>query len=250
MYTKLDFDAQFTKGISKVTPALLKIGQDGRLISKDPQGSRNTPWVFVNYDNRKKFCSHWNGIYCLHFGLIPTYCRFSCWKTVVKPRNVKELFECYDIFRALDLPSKIGMDVRDYTFGPWAGFIYADSLVQGKEYYRRARKAIPEEVPIILKRGCTEMERITPSDKWDKLSQRDIYLEEKLNDVFSFDETHFFQAAWLKNEVKERWIKRAIEIGDATVEEVAKAQCPDPEIWNKLVVHSVQYQDVDLGKEK
>jgi hypothetical protein len=143
----------------------------------------------------------------------------------------------------MDLPSKIGMDVRPYTFGAWAGFIYGDTLEEGRKYYKMAKKEIPKDIPIILKRGCTEMERMKPSDTWDILDKRELELEEKLNNIFSFSEEHFFQAEWLKSEVKERWIRRAIEIGDSTAKVTAKKESGDPEIWDKLVVNSITYHD-------
>lgn len=245
MYRKLLFDDKLNEGLTKCLAHNFIIGPGGKLIGRKPQGSRQSPWIFINYDVRKKFCSIWNGVYCQHFNLIPTNCRVNCWKTVVKPRTVKELFECYKLFKQMDLPSKIGMDIRTYTHGAWAGFVYGDTLAQGREYYAIVRSIIPEEIPIILKRGCTEMERLLPSNTWDSLGAKDLALEERLNDAFSFDEQYFYQAGWLKNEIKERWIKRAIEIGDPTAREVAEANSSDPNIWQRLTVSSVTYHDKD-----
>ena len=161
----------------------------------------------------------------------------------MKPFNLKSLFECYDIFTALNLPSKIGADLRSYTYGAWAGFVYGDTLDQGQENYRIVREAIPKKVPVILKRGCTEMEKLLDSDKWDEVSDRDMYFERKLNKLFAFSEEMYYQAKWLKQEIKENWILRAIEIGDPTAREMAEAHSDNPDIWKKLVVHSVTYHE-------
>jgi hypothetical protein len=251
MYTKLPFDSLNTKSqrtfsdtVTNLLSTEYKIGPSGKLIGKDPQGGRNIPWVFIHHEMRKKFCSFWNNVCTMRFNLIPTPCRMSCWKTVIKPRNVLELFSVYETMIALNLPSKIGMDLRKYTYGPWAGFIYADTLQEGQKYTKMIVDAVkPKRVPIILKRGCTEMERLIPSDQWNKISEKDIELERRLCDLFDFSEPYFAQAAWLKTEIKEQWIKRAIEIGDPTAQEAAEKYSDDPDIWNKLVVHSVTYHD-------
>jgi len=248
MYEKLNYDPQFMRRITDLLGTKFKIGNGGKLVPRDPAGSRASPWIFISYDIRKKFCAYWHGVYCVHYNLMPTKCRINCWKTVVKPRTVKELFACYQIFKQLDLPSKIGMDVRDYTYGAWAGFIYGDSLSQGCKYYKIARSTIAKDIPIILKRGCTEMERLKPSNTWDEITAQDIETEQRLNDLFDFNEEHFYQAGWLKAEIKQRWIKRAIEIGDPTAKEVAEREFDDPDIWQKLVVHSVQYQNQENQK--
>lgn len=250
MYTKLDFDKRIRRGINALLQTEFQIGEGGKLVPTRLTGARPTPWVFISHDIRKKYCWFWNRVCTGQFKLIPTHCRFSCWKTVVKPNNIKELFECYDIFRQMNLPSKIGMDVRDYTYGAWAGFIYADSLEEGRKYQSIARKEIPNHIPVILKRGCTEMEQIQDSDKWNTMVESDLEFEKRLTDLFSFDERHFRQARWLKNEIQEDWIKRAIQIGDPFAKEMAIKHSGDPDIWKKLVVEAVTYYDEEPKKKK
>ena len=241
-------DLKFDRKLKLVTNRLLAsnefhIGSGGKLAPVFLKGARPTPWVFISHDVRKKYCWFWNRVCTQEFNLIPSHCRFSCWKVVIKPNNVKELFKCYDILKILDLPSKIGADVRQYTYGPWAGFVYADTLEEGRKYYKIVREAMPKKVEVILKRGCTEMERIQDSDYWDVMGEKDLELEQRLQDLFAFDERFFRQARWLKNEIKEDWIRRAIEIGDPYAREMAEKLSNDPDIWKKLVVLSVPYHD-------
>ena len=247
MYRKLDFNTKIRNATSKLVDGNgpFKINYGGKLKAKAVEGARPIPWIFLNHDARKKFCWFWNNVCTGHFKIIPTHCRFNCWKTVIKPNNVKELFECYDILKRLDLPSKIGMDLREYTYGAWAGFVYADSLNEGREYYKLVRGVIPKNVSVILKRGCTEMEQLQSSDKWDSVGQDDIDIENKLHDRFSFDERHYQQAAWHKQEIKENWIKHAIRIGDPTAQETAEKMSDNLDIWKKLVVISKTYHDKD-----
>lgn len=251
MYTKLRFDERFNKKIEKlIERGEFKIGPSGRLIAGNPQGAKNIPWIFLNLNTRHKFCGIWNSIYCGRFHLIPSPCRFGCWKVVIKPKTLKELFVVYEVLKSLDLPSKCGMDLRDYTYGAWAGFIYADTLPEGRRYYQAIRELISDDISIILKRGCTEMERLKPSLLWDNFSQDDLFKEQQLNDVFEFSEMHFTQGEWLKARIKERWIRHAIAIGDTTAEEMAVMLTKNPEIWNHLVVDSIKYQDVPEEKKE
>jgi len=201
------------------------------------------PWIFFHDDGRKKFCAYWNGVFCGQFGIIPTNCRFNCWKTVFKPPNVKSVFECYEIMKTAGLPGKIGIDRRDYSYGAWAGFVYADSLKEGREYYKITRGLLPENISVILKRGCTEMERLLQSDKWDAISEAELNYERRLHDLFEFEEYDFPQSDWHRNQIKESWIKHAIAIGDPTARETAEKFSGDPDIWKRLVVSAVTYHE-------
>jgi hypothetical protein len=242
MYDSLDFD----KKLASTTQTMLqefKVGPSGKLEPTMLSGAAHLPWIFMNHDARMKFCWFWNHVCTRRFNIIPTNCRFNCWKIVIKPNNVKELFECYEILKQLDLPSKIGMDLRDYTYGAWAGFVYNDTLEEGRSHFKQVRAAMPKKVPVILKRGCTEMEQIKPSKTWNEMAEADLAIEKKLMDRINFQERHFIQGKWQKEEIKENWIKHAIKIGDPTARETAEKYSDDPDIWNKLVVVSDTYHD-------
>ena len=252
MYSKLRFD----KTLNSTTEKLLNTGRfnagrDGRLVPAKSQGAYNAPWIFANYGGRNKFCGWWNEYYCGHFKVIPSHCRFACWKTVIKPNNLRELFEVYEILRILDLPSKCGMDLRDYTYGAWAGFVYGDTLAIGRNYCDLVRERVPLHIPVFVKRGCTEMERLVPSDKWDDLNDH-TEKEMILTDRFSFDEGSgmFRQGEWTKARIKERWLRHAIKIGDPTAQEVAERETGDSKVWERLVVHSIKYYEPSKKKKQ
>lgn len=263
MYRKVTMDKFFRKKVRKLlNRGQFKIGPSGRLEPTSPKGSLATPWVFTNFDARRKFCNHWNSIYCGEFDLIPRFCRFNCWKTVIYPRNVYETFLLHDVLRSLNLPSKCGADRRNYTYrkmqngtvcGAWGGYIYGDTLEQGREYYTQIRKAVDEiispDIDIILKRGCTEMERLKPSDTWDDYTDGDKALELQLDDVFHFEELTFNQAAWTVRDVKEGWILRAIEMADPTVEQTLTAYGEGVTLAD-LTVKSITYHNDDPRVKK
>lgn len=243
MYSRLRFDRDFRrKRENLLASGKWKLNQAGKICRTFQGGAWKTPWIFLTKP-RRKYCGYWNDVFTQEFELIPMYCRFNCWKTVIKPPTVKGLFHLYEALKQFELPSKCGMDLRTYTYGAWAGFIYGDSLAQGRRYYNLMREVLPGDFSMILKRGCTEMEKLKPSNEWDDVTENDLLKEEWLNDSFEFEEADYFQSEWLKQGIKEKWIERAIEIGDPTAREMAETMSKNSEIWPKLVVESVTYHE-------
>jgi hypothetical protein len=237
--------------LDKLRPILRQHGgswyvrQDGKLVS-DTSGAFDNPWIHTKHGTRRE-CNLWNGVYCRRLNLIPWYCRTHCWKTVVKPRNVFELFKLYEVQKIIELPAKCGWDGRDYTEGCWSGYFYADSLPQGLEYYKTVRKAVSQaispKISVILKRGCTEMEQIKDSDQWDDLPKKWLDLEARMDDIFAHDTEEYQQADWQLNKVKRFWVKKANMIGDLSWKNVF-----DEEV--KIGVHSVTYHHLAYPQKK
>lgn len=225
-----------------------KLNETGRAVMTKIGGAWTDNWIFTQA-GRQKACLYYLNIYCMRFNCIPTHCRFNCWKTVIKPRTVKELFALYEINKRLDLPAKCGIDNRTYTHGHYAGFVYADTLPEGKKYYEIYRKEVDEhispDVSVILKRGCTEMEKLKQSLYWSKVDEEDILFERAMNDFFCFESLDFYQPKWLRHEIKTRWVEAAICTGDPTAREMAIEFSGDENIWKKIVVESVTYHDRD-----
>lgn len=258
MYDYLSFDDQLLRKVKQDLSQGKKLNHEGKIEPIAAGAAPNTPWIFIS-KGRHKFCGLYNHVMTQQHGLIPTYCRFQCWKTVIKPRNCKELFMLFDTLTRLQLPSKCGMDLRDYSYGAWAGFVYACSLPEGRRYHKRVLEALkktygedqvsdqgsdfPGKVVCILKRGCTEMEALRTSTLWDQFDEDELTKEKKIEDMYAHNDTDAYQSDWVKNSIKERWIKRAIEIGDPTAREMAEKYCLDPDVWSKLVVHSETYHD-------
>lgn len=198
---------------------------DGRIAHGTEAQPTNTPWIFIQ-DSPKRHCEIWNQVYFQHFGLLPSFCRFCCWKIVLKPANVADLFKLEKLLDTFNLPSKCGMDLRDYSFWPWAGFIYNDSMRAGREVLQRIQESLKawfgtyHTVDAFLKRGCTEMEWRLPSDQWDDVSEKAVELENRLDEIFVKDETSASQPEWLKQTIRNRWVKHAIAIGDKTWKQI------------------------------
>lgn len=212
---------------------------DGRIDHGTDAQPISTPWIHVK-DSPERHCNLWNQVYFQRFGLLPSFCRFCCWKVVFKPKCVVDLFEMEKVLEKMNLPSKLGMDVRDYSPGPWAGFIYNNSLKEGRQTLQALHERMCEhfgedhDVDAFLKRGCTEMEYKLPSDQWDDVSEQAVELERMLDEMFVKHEASAQQSDWVKQTLRNRWVKYALNIGDPTWRQLVD----DPKNY---IAHTVKY---------
>jgi hypothetical protein len=134
----------------------------------------DSPWCFVNMDKSKQCNLYWAVLF-KHFDMIPKRC-FGCWKVVVRPRNVAELFKLLDLEMLLakqyDYKCKCGMETRDTVESHYGGYFYNDTAEEGQLCYERVRRAvnhfISPGVEVVLKRGCTEFElKFGDSSMWE-----------------------------------------------------------------------------------
>ncbi|MCP4022851.1 MAG: tetratricopeptide repeat protein [Desulfobacteraceae bacterium] len=97
--------------------------------------------------------------------IIPEYC-FSCYKVQAEPETVVGLFKLLLVFDSLDLPDdnsrKCMVEIRPGISGTYKGLIYCRKLAEAKEISSVletiAGKKIPEKIPILVKRGCSEFQ--------------------------------------------------------------------------------------------
>ena len=104
------------------------------------------------------------------FGVIPKYC-FECYKVLIEPRTVVELFKLLVLFENMALPldnsRKCMVESRSDCSGTYKGFIYCRGVEEGNEVRKIARNlvtvGISPQVPVTLKRGCSEYAQTHPS---------------------------------------------------------------------------------------
>ena len=163
---------------------------------------------------------------------VPLGC-LDCYKVVVKPKTVEQLFALEKLQHRLNLPSKCGIELRKEVFGNYGGYFYNRGLANGLTCYFTVKNAISKDeilkpilndvdengVPVrcILKRACTEMEHgVGPSDKWQPTEEQ-VDFEMELAQHFVNDVPVLRQSDMVLQEVHLKWIERAFNVGDETV---------------------------------
>lgn len=277
---EFDFDKLLALDILDKGNKLLNEGflirpSDNKIAPSIRTKAANVPWVYVRPDTSKN-CSYWHHVVFETFDLFPVGC-LNCWKVVVRPRNIKELFMLHEyqdnIYKG---HCKCGIEVREYVHGNYGGYFYNNSLREGLACYKKVRADISHyispDIPVILKRACTEYElKYGDSSKWEEVltsgkminkDNGDIITipnldetllklefismnidlgEEEVNDAAEGCVMH--QPGFVKVSVMISWIKHAYAIGDPVALEFNEGGKP-------LYTPSVQYQDMNLTDEE
>lgn len=196
--------------------------EDGKLVRRATGMAYNTPWVFVKTLERR--CDLAHNIFMPYLQFIPSFCQ-SCWKVVVRPRTVVELFNLYELMKHLDLESKCGIEPRPSVDGLYGGYFYCISKAQGLKRYKLVREHINDwlapEVKVILKRYCTEFEhKFGPSDETKKLTKEQKFQEDYFCRFMPFEGVGHPQPEFLQAFVMLEWIRFAFKSGDPTYSEL------------------------------
>lgn len=184
--------------------------------------SPDAPWVFQT--RHAKLHCLWNRDIVKTFNFIPKQCR-NCWKVVVKPRTVNELFLLERMQRGMidqnpECACKCGIDLRRHTPMPYAGFFYNQGFDNGVQRYKEVRMFVNEfispDVDVSLKKGCTEDElQFGPSDKYE-LPKDAIRIEMLIDEFFVMIPCSHTQPGNVRQKIMRDWIVFAWSIGDPT----------------------------------
>jgi len=200
-------------------------GPHGKLTLRTMASAYGNPWYFIKHGLLRE-CLLWHDFYFEKFGIIPSECMIRCWKTVIQTHSdpskqtVYDLFVMRDFLTELNLPSKCGVDIRLFTPMRYAGFVYGDSIEQGKEYHavvsERIKKVLPN-AKVILKRSCTEFEQKYPKSETWRLTEEQIRFEDKLASIFEPPPVHIQEFDESVASATFRfWILHAHGIGDTS----------------------------------
>ncbi len=204
-----------------------QLRQGDGMIHCEQTTTIDTPWHHVRHDEWLD-CGLWHRVMFdflsqqLPGRFVPSRCQ-ECWKVVVRPRTVVELFALLDLQKRLDRPSKCGIEIRPTVHGNYGGYFYCRSLEDGMACYTEVRAAIDADshlgpdIGVLLKRACTEYEMACgPSDKW-QISEAQLALEALVEQTFvpAIIEEHT-QPDHLIRHVHARWIEHAYSVGDPT----------------------------------
>ncbi len=118
------------------------------------------------------------------FNIIPKYC-FNCYKVIIEPRNVIELFKIMMIFEKHTFPDdntrKCLVEGRPKVAGTYKAIVYCRSIEKGKEIIKILQQVLSAEVSnnisVALKRGCSEYAILYPA--YAKIEQGVVPMEYK-----------------------------------------------------------------------
>lgn len=202
------------------------------------------PWVYTQYMYEAD-CDHYHRVYFKTLGRIHSFCR-SCWKVVARPRNLVQLFDLYEFQCTLGHPCKCGYEARDTVNGLWGGYFYNRSKEEGLERYKEVREwadSIDPEIPVILKRYCTEFEigpdALGPSDKLPDQTPEEIAEERQIDNILKTEGPQYdrVQPDYIKAHVMRGWFHKAHKNGDNSYTQMTGG--------GKLLPSYVTYHDKD-----
>lgn len=177
----------------------------------------DVPWIYANPDPNMHCVFNTNLFEMAR--MVPRYCR-DCFKVVIRPKTVAQLIRLYELmateFVKLGLYCKCGVEERNYVHGNYGGYCYNRGLKQGKESYRRIRKMVDNELDVILKRGCTEMELRLGSTKQYVVPDWADELEDKVMKVMELPKKNPPTPKFLADHVIRKWLVFAWDRGDKT----------------------------------
>lgn len=189
----------------------------------------DTGWVYTNADP-ERFC-HIYTMVAENMDYVAPKC-MNCWKVVVRPKTLLQLFLLYDMqVKMADKDKtvwcKCGVEPRPWVFGNYGGYFYTNSKEEGLARYKQVRKLVDEQispdVDVILKRACTEFEqRYGPTDKWDeKFDPKTNHMvkgwEKLIDEHIVVTKSSEPQSDMVRKHVMSLWISFAYDRGDPTV---------------------------------
>lgn len=203
---------------------------DGKIYSQLKPSIVETPWHHVKTDYRLK-CGLWHQIMFDLVGnklpnnqkFVPSKCQ-NCYKVVVRPKTVKQLFALKNLQGELNCPSKCGIERREAVHGLYGGYFYNVGLKAGLEKYEivveavKKNKYLGKEIAdkIILKKACTEYEHaVGDSAKWE-ITDAQLHIEGLLERWLIMDDVELIQPEKMIHHVHRRWIEWAYANGDPT----------------------------------
>ena len=217
--------------IIKVLTPLLKRGgyrlraEDGKFVPIMSGMSAESPWVYVKSASDMR-CDVFHRVFFDVVHHIPTRCR-ECYKVVVRPRNLIELFDLYELQVSMGVPCKCGTEMRPTTCNLYGGYFYNKGKEEGLERYKEVRDLVDEhlspETGVILKRYCTEFEvgpnGQGPSDELPEMTEDELWLENYILDQFPNVGFWNRQPDFVSASVMMNWIHHAYRYGDPTYKE-------------------------------
>jgi len=202
--------------------ALLQ-NEDGTFILP-PYNLSTKPALFFNMQTPLN-CKYLKGFlfnFAYAQSAVPFGCK-QCFKVIVLPNTLRQLMALKSIHEKIECTSKCGVEVnRAETPKLYSSYFYCTGLDHAREIYKIVRIAVNShptlgfEVPVQIKRGCTEYEiHCGPSNKYDfknELPELENYLKNRFAPPPKIKRNKKLE----KQATIVNWIKTAYRIGDDT----------------------------------
>ena len=175
--------------------------------------------------------------------IIPAYC-FTCYKIQIEPANVIDLIKLMLLFNTKLVPGdntrKCFVELRPSVGGTYKGLIYYQDLEQAKKdlpvVTGVVKEKISEQIPVALKRGCSEYANEYPqyaayddvasdamrSSDWDERESR--YYQENGSAFTNANQESHNRAGFSMVELRiiVVWLRYAATIGDTSYKTFTK----------------------------
>jgi len=196
------------------------------------------------------------------FNIIPKFC-FGCYKVQVEPGNILDLIKLLIVFDKIKLVQnnirKCMIELRPEISGFYKGLIYCSNLEEANQIANYIKILIKDnigsEMPIIVKRGCSEYSIAFPDYKEINSSGGQLM---KYNENWKLIEEDYDLLNSLKSTrvitptlpglnlqdilIIRNWIDYAKGIGDSSVHLLKENEIFFQEIYNKAKTRLVKYK--------
>ena len=195
--------------LTKIRPAI----KDNKLY--------NVPWIYTQYMYEAR-CDIYHRVYHQQLHRLHSFCR-DCWKVVIRPKNVVQLFDLYEFQKTLGHPCKCGFEARETVCGLWGGYFYNRSKEEALERFRQVREfadSIDTSIPVIVKRYCTEFEigplTLGPSNKLPDQTEEERKEEVRIDNLLNNTGPEYdkVQPDYVQAHIMRKWIHWAYQHGD------------------------------------
>lgn len=203
-----------THYIDKKTRKIKKLFPDGIAWA--------TPWVHIKQDASKP--CHTLQMIEKCFNFIPTAC-LGCWKVVVRPKNLIELFKVYNMMVQMvkedtkgDMYCKCGVETeRPFVSTLYGGYFYTTNQKDGEDRLKQVREKLAVHSPTTtayLKRYCSEFELKHGDSKGYNQPQNAKHIEKLVLDNTEIDWTVADPPQMCIDHVMAFWVRFAYQNGD------------------------------------
>lgn len=210
-------------------------GSDGR-IRTQVISPPDTGYIIAGQPKNRK-CFRWFHTYFQYYRVVHPGCR-DCYKVVAMPRTLDELFVIHNMQKEMTqtCACKCGVEFRSFVPRLYGAYWYTplekprkkmhilsqeDVRDRAQVLYQIVRSVVTEkigkDVPVILKRACSEMElHYGDSNKWEFSPHMDRYCA-FLDDCFAEQKLADSSKCKARNTYMiTKWIEHAASHGDKT----------------------------------